>query len=221
MPLADWLLSLFSPGQAASALRPGPGAGWRTVRLPCGVPLMLWAAGRYDDQLAEAIRRAKYGPRWSAACELTRLLPQTQRSGLWGLKPILVPMPPDPGRLPSRGFHLPAEMAKQLGRLSGCPVGLRTLDKPASTPMQAGRTRAARLEALRGQFQVRAPVAHQAVLLVDDVLTTGATLSTACSTLENAGARVIGAIVLAVVEPARVQSIRSRHVRRPIPRRPG
>jgi len=220
MPLADWLVSLFPPGQATSVLRPGPGAGWRTVCLPCGAPLMLWAAGRYDDQLAEAIRRAKYGPRWAAACELTRLLPHTQRSGLWGLQPMLVPMPPDPGRLPSRGFHLPAEMAKQLGRLSGCPVSLRMLDKPKSTPMQAGRARAARLEALRGQFQVQACVTRQSILLVDDVLTTGATLSTACHALEKAGAQVIGAVVLAVVEPARVHSIRSRHVPRPMPRCP-
>lgn len=192
------------------------------MALPSGLAITLWSAGRYDSQLAQTIRKAKYGPRWAAGRYLTDLMAHTGRSGIWQFQPTLIPIPPDPARLARRGFHLPAEMAKQLGRQHRCPVLLRCLDKPISTPVQAGLRRRDRLEGLRGQFEIRGTLPrHSQVVLVDDVFTTGATLAVAALALKDVGAEVVGAVVLSVVQAPLEPSLKSGHVMRALPRRAG
>ena len=223
MPWLPLLQAMFCPHQTGEdLLGPPPESGWRTVALPSGLAITLWSAGRYDSQLAQTIRKAKYGPRWAAGRCLTDLMAHTGRSGIWQLQPTLMPIPPDPARLARRGFHLPAEMAKQLGRQHRCPVLLRCLDKPLSTPVQAGLRRRDRLEGLRGQFEIRGTLPkHSQVVLVDDVFTTGATLAVAALALNDVGAEVIGAVVLSVVQAPLEPSLKSRHVMRALPRRAG
>lgn len=176
--------------------------GWQSLPLPDGRPLLVWAAGPFQNELASAIRRAKYGQHWLSACSLKRRMHLTHASGVWSATPLLIPIPPDPARLPARGFHLPALMAEALAQRWKCPLDKRLLRKTCSSPVQAGLARYERLAHLEGKLAVNRCLEGRAVVLVDDVMTTGATLAAATAVLESAGARVLAAVVLArVVSP--------------------
>jgi len=113
---------------------------------------------------------------------------------------LLEPVPLPPARRRERGFNQAELLALALGRATGWPVG--------ASLTRAGRRRQARLgreerrENARGAFGVRpdAPVGRGAglpVLLVDDVLTTGATAAACSAALAGAGRHVTGVVVFA------------------------
>jgi len=191
----------------------GLSVGWQSLPLPDGRPLVVWSAGLFQNELASEIRRAKYGQHWLSACSLRRRMHLTHASGVWSARPLLVPIPPDPGRLPARGFHLPALMAEALAKRWKCPLDKRLLRKTCSSPVQAGLGRNERLAHLEGKLAVNQRMEGRAVVLVDDVMTTGATLAAATAVLESAGGQVLAAVVLArVLSPQDQGSVRSLHV---------
>ncbi|HZF85986.1 MAG TPA: phosphoribosyltransferase family protein, partial [Burkholderiaceae bacterium] len=101
-------------------------------------------------------------------------------------------------RLRERGFNQALELARRLAPGRCDPALLLRL---RDTPSQAGLPRAQRLRNLRGAFALeplrRAEVDGRRVLLVDDVMTTGASLAAAAQVLREAGARQVDALVLA------------------------
>lgn len=119
---------------------------------------------------------------------------------------LIVPVPLHYRRLVSRGYNQAGWLASALGRKSGTPVHHSALIRARATPSQANLSPRARHANVAGAFRVpKRKVAHvkgQTVLLVDDVLTTGATLKAASKALLRAGAKQIYIIVLArVVRP--------------------
>ena len=110
----------------------------------------------------------------------------------------LLPMPLGPRRLARRGYNQSHELARRLAPGRCDP---HTLLRVRETPPQASLDRAARLSNLEGAFAVDPSrcrsLQGQRLLLVDDVMTTGATLAEAARTLRQAGAAEVGAIVLA------------------------
>jgi predicted amidophosphoribosyltransferase len=105
-------------------------------------------------------------------------------------------VPPDPQRLQERGYH-PAEI---LAREAARTLGLRfrsLLVKKRATPPQVGRPRADREKAMAGLFSTRARGQGEAVLVVDDVITTGATVSEAARALGEAGFGDVGVLACA------------------------
>lgn len=115
---------------------------------------------------------------------------------------LLVPVPLSRERLRERGFNQAALLAGALAPRPGappCATGL--LQRTRHTPAQSGLQRAQRLANLRGAFEVapqhRPHVQGQRVVLVDDILTTGATLDAAAQALRQAGAIHICAMVVA------------------------
>jgi ComF family protein len=119
----------------------------------------------------------------------------------------VLPIPLSPTRLAERGYNQAWELAKGLlqgdHRHKGWPQALVRL---AEVPDQHRLSAAERRVNLRGVFGVHPDAAarvHNArLLLVDDVMTTGATLSEAATTLLNAGACSVSAVVLARTPPA-------------------
>jgi ComF family protein len=112
---------------------------------------------------------------------------------------LIVPMPLHPNRLRSRGFNQAAEIARHLSRHLQIPSATDVLVRMHDTPPQAGLPRAARWQNLLGAFTCpsSSPIHARNILLVDDVLTTGASLSACADVLRQSGAGRIDVAVVA------------------------
>jgi ComF family protein len=110
----------------------------------------------------------------------------------------LVPVPLPPGRLRRRGFNQAVVLARWAGRRWRLPVTTDGIERLPGPP-QVGLSRAARQTNVRGRFRVTRPerFAGKAILLVDDVYTTGATITALSRRLLAAGADEVCAITLA------------------------
>jgi len=160
------------------------------------------AAARYDGVVREAVHAFKFGGRRALAVPLGDLLVEAAPGGLpAGIPDLLVPVPLHPRRERERGFNQAALLARRLGRLWGCPVREDVLARAVPTPSQTEFDAVARRANVRSAFRLRrpAPIAGRHVVLVDDVLTTGATLSECARSLREAGAALVGALTVARV----------------------
>lgn len=113
---------------------------------------------------------------------------------------VVVPMPLSPRRQRARGFNQANEIARRVARRLGLPASaalLRTRDAPA----QAGMRRRDRLANPRGAFVALPEVAGRRVAIVDDVMTTGATMAAAAGAALAAGAARVDAWVVARTLP--------------------
>jgi ComF family protein len=113
---------------------------------------------------------------------------------------LVVPVPLHPMRAAERGFNQSALLARPIAAALGAPLGARVLERVRDTPRQAALDRTDRLVNVRAAFRCREPrvVAGKRVLLVDDVRTTGATITECRAVLAAAGARTVRTWVLAV-----------------------
>jgi predicted amidophosphoribosyltransferase len=112
---------------------------------------------------------------------------------------IIVPVPSSPAMLKKRLFHPCSEMSRALKRhLAGASIR-HALQHQGNRAPQARRSHRERLRGLRKIFRVAKgrDVIGKRVLLVEDVITTGATVAAACHTLYEAGARSVDVIALA------------------------
>ena len=110
---------------------------------------------------------------------------------------LVLPMPLHPRRLAERGFNQAVELARPLARARGLPLGLAVVRKMRDIPAQAGLDREARLRNPRGVFECDVSLQGQRVIVVDDVMTTGATLGELARTLKRQGASWVGNLVVA------------------------
>ena len=113
----------------------------------------------------------------------------------------VVPVPLSRSRLAERGFNQAWELARRVARQRGIPALPHAVLRAIDTPHQAGLERQARLSNLHGAFTVAAPyrgrLAGQHVALVDDVMTTGATVAAAAAALQRVGVARVQIWVLA------------------------
>jgi ComF family protein len=129
----------------------------------------------------------------AVACALIR---EAARGLPVPLPDAIVPVPLHPARIRRRGFQPAAVLARAAGRTLGVPVRARLLRRTRDTPSQTGLDREARRRNVAGCFAA-AGAAPARVWLVDDVVTTGATLGEAARALRAAGARRVAALCLA------------------------
>lgn len=111
--------------------------------------------------------------------------------------PLLVPVPLAPSRLASRGFNQAWELARVASRRANLPASAHVLRRERSTATQQRLSREARRCNLRGAFVANDHARGRRIVLVDDVMTTGATCDAAAAALKHAGAtHVLAAVVL-------------------------
>jgi ComF family protein len=172
---------------------------------PCslaGIPVV--AATIYRPPIQDALRRLKYGGRPDLARPLARLL--SEAMGELGVThALLAPVPVHPRRLAERGYNQVALLTGALMRLGPWKSVPLALARRRWTGAQVGRSRTERLENVRMDFVVRnaGRVAGRTVVLVDDVVTTGATAYSCLLALHAAGAKVaaVAAVARAGGEP--------------------
>ncbi|WP_295537695.1 ComF family protein [uncultured Pseudacidovorax sp.] len=157
------------------------------------------AACDYGWPWNRCIGRFKFSGEAGWAAPLAAVLARHPRTAaLLAEADRVLPMPLAPERLRERGFNQALAIARQL---APARTDAQLLLRPVHSPPQAGLDRAQRLRNLRGAFCVAparlAELRGAHLLLVDDVMTTGATLFTAAAVLRQAGAARVTALVLA------------------------
>lgn len=149
------------------------------------------AVAAHDGVARSLVHRLKYGDRADLARAMGRMM-ASAGAELTAEADLIVPVPLHRGRLWSRRYNQAMELARVLGRITEKPVDPSALTRVKATARQTGLTKAQRGENLQGAFRVhddmRPRVEGRRILLVDDVLTTGATLNAASRALLRARA---------------------------------
>ena len=163
------------------------------------------AVARYDDVARRLVHRLKYGDRLELARALATMM---VRSGaeLLAEAQVIVPVPLHRWRLWWRRFNQAMALASVVSKASGVPCDPFLLARVKPTKPQVGLSKAQRGENLQGAFRVpaeaRPRLEGKRVLLVDDVLTTGATANAASRALLRGGARAVDVLAFARVAEA-------------------
>ena len=158
-----------------------------------------YSFGFYEDELRELIHLFKYGRVQTLAKPLARFmslaLPREQSFD------VIVPMPLHWRKRWQRGFNQSALLASDMGRRLNVPVR-HALRRVRNTAAQAGLTNAKRRLNVSGAFRSRKSAALEGchVLLIDDVMTTGATASSCARALKRAGAAQVTLLTVARVD---------------------
>lgn len=157
----------------------------------------VFSLGLHEGALREAVHHLKFHGR----DELGRALGHRLAERVQVQPECIVPVPLHRSRLRERGFNQAAMLGEGIGRRLGVPMVDGVLRRTRSTGHQAKLDRAGRLQNLEDAFAVaegRIPWAGRSVLLVDDVLTTGATATAVAEVLHRTGAREINLAVVGV-----------------------
>lgn len=189
--------NLVIPGKPAcdSCGTPFSGEGIdNVVCVPCRIapPLHdgITAATIYNDTSRKLVLAIKHGGRIALGPMMARLIAARIDMEMEGW--VAVPVPLHRWRLWRRGFNQAAILAREIARLKGAGLCVDALVRTRSTPSLGGLGAPARANALAGAIRInethRNRVAGARILLVDDVLTSGATSDQCVSVLKQAGA---------------------------------
>jgi ComF family protein len=158
--------------------------------------------GPYAGALRSAIHELKYRGRRRVAARLAdALLGEPSVRALLAADAVLVPVPLHPRRKRERGFNQAEWLAAELARRVPVRLAPAVLVRRKETAPQTGLSASARRANVRGAFAVRrrAQVDGRVVVLVDDVLTTGATALACAQALRQAGAAQVRLLTAARV----------------------
>jgi ComF family protein len=156
------------------------------------------ACGFYEGALRASVLELKRQPH--VASRLARLMLATQQRAPLNSANLIIPVPLHAERERERGFNQAVLLARELARLSRLPLDEHSVVRRVHTERhRAGMDARARRDSVADAFAIRHPklVAGQRVLLVDDVFTTGATVSACAAALKDAGAEEVYVLTIA------------------------
>jgi ComF family protein len=161
------------------------------------------AVTRFEDGPArQLVHRLKYGDRAELALAMGRWMARAGAE-LLDEADLLVPVPLHWSRLAHRRFNQAAALAREIAKISGVPLETQLLVRRTPTPPQVGLSRRMRARNMQGAFDAplerRIELKNRRIVLVDDVMTSGATLNAAARALLRGGAAQVDALVFAKV----------------------
>ena len=160
------------------------------------------AAVRYDDVARTLVHALKYHDRTDLAPTMARWMARAGREVL-GEADVLVPVPLHWRRGWTRRYNQSGSLARAIGRQSGVKVAAEALRRVRATEQQIGLSRAQRASNVQGAFKVApdrmADIQGRRVVLIDDVLTSGATSDACARALLRAKAAQVDVLVFARV----------------------
>jgi ComF family protein len=185
-----------------------PGAGMLSMQAIADPPAFnrARAAVRYDEIARTLVHSLKYGDRLDLAPTMGHWMAAAGRE-LLAEADALIPVPLHWRRLWTRRFNQAGALAQAIARASGVAVVEGALKRVKGTVQQVGLSKAERAANMQGAFRVpdKAAVAGRRLVLVDDVLTSGATSEASARVLLRAGAANVDVLVFARV----VDSVRT------------
>lgn len=158
----------------------------------------------YDGSVRELMHLWKYQPRPSAGRVLSdRMVNSLQQQALPEVDAV-IPIPMHPKKLAQRGFNTAYQLARLVAKAQSLPLLTHALVRQFATPAQAGLSKQARQQNLLGVFRVNRQMlaGYPRILLVDDVLTTGSTLTACTQLLISSGVRETRLLTLARALPS-------------------
>jgi ComF family protein len=130
----------------------------------------------YDFPIDRVIQRLKFGGKLAVARLLGQLMDNAIRDSGIDLPAMIIPVPLHGTRLRDRGFNQSLELARHVGKRLGIPLNIQSVSRFKATPPQMGLAAKYRRKNIRGAFAVKGTIEAAHVALVDDVVTTGATV---------------------------------------------
>jgi ComF family protein len=194
-------LAELDPSHACSrcseVLEDGAGLCRRCRRSPLPLDAIV-APWRFGGPLADAVRRLKFARRPALARDLAPLWADLVAAAA-GREGVVVPVPLHWWRRMRRGYDHAWLLALHACRAAGLAPPVPALRRLRATPAQSKLDAGDRAANVRGAFAVREPraIVDRAIVLVDDVVTTGATMTAAATALLDAGAARVTGVCLA------------------------
>jgi ComF family protein len=158
------------------------------------------SVGRYEETLLTAIHRFKYRGKTGIGDLLSRIMADFA-DNIWDMKAFerILPVPLHRRRLRERGFNQAVILARGLSKRFNIPLDFTSLRRDLFTPPQVGLDRKQRSANVQGAFTVTHPerIVGRRLLLVDDVYTTGSTLTECARVLIRAKAEAVAVLTMA------------------------
>lgn len=161
----------------------------------------------YKDGIAHAIQGLKYENRKHLAAPLAKIMETEffKMKEKIGNFDLIVPIPLSKERFKKRGYNQAELLALELSKLVDVPVESNCVSRVKDTVSQTKLSFKERQENLEGAFKIESKekVKGKTILLIDDVLTTGSTISHCAEILKKAGAKVVCALTFATTDSDR------------------
>jgi ComF family protein len=158
---------------------------------------LAWAAFGLLPPVQGLIHELKYSANFGAAQVLGRFAAARLAARPRPLPDLLIPVPLHAGRMRARGYNQAAELARAMAAVIATPIGEDQVRRLRATSDQIGQAARERRQNLRGAFEARPTLAGRHIALLDDVMTTGATLAELARACRAAGAARIEAWAIA------------------------